>query len=192
MKINIFEIKKKFLDLDLSEEDKKLNSDSYTPASVLIPLYEKNGATHVLFTKRTDKVRDHKGQISFPGGKFDSEDINLEKTALRETFEEVGIKEKDVTVIGKINNMITITNYIVSPFVGYFNYPYVFNVNHDEIAELIEVPLFHLFDKKNFKAEERRFLGINHKIYYFYYKEYVIWGVTGKIMYDFLKIFSDF
>ncbi len=190
MKFELCEIKTKINNLKTSSSEEVISSDTFTPASVLIPLYEKDNITYLLFTKRTEKVRHHKGQICFPGGKFDIGDKDLETTALRETYEEIGIKEQDITILGKINNMVTITNFIVSPYVGSFSYPYDFKVSTDEIDEIIEVPLYHLLDKKNFREEIREINDIKYPIYYYYFNNYIIWGVTGKILFDFITILS--
>jgi 8-oxo-dGTP pyrophosphatase MutT (NUDIX family) len=191
MKFDLSEIKEKINKLKTSSTEEIIASDSLIPASILIPLYEKNDITYLLFTKRTDKVRHHKGQICFPGGKFDFGDNDLKTTALRETYEEIGIKEQDITLLGKINNMVTITNFIVSPFVGSFPYPYNFIISQDEIEEIIEVPLYHFLDKKNFKEEAREINEIQYPIYYYYFNNHVIWGVTGKILFDFITILSN-
>lgn len=159
-----------------------------TPAAVLIPIYEKENEHYILFTKRTDHLRHHKGQISFPGGKFDPTDRDLKETALRESYEEIGLKNEDVEIIGSSSQMITNTNFIVTPFAGTFKYPYEFNINKDETDYLIEVPLKHLIDKKNFKIEEREVLGHKIPIYFYSFGEHIIWGVTGKILYDFFRI----
>jgi len=111
-------------------------------AAVLVPLFNKEGNCHIVFTKRSDNVRYHKGEISFPGGVFEEKDGELQRTALREAFEEIGLKENDVQIIGTLDDIITVTQFIVTPFVGIFPYPYLFKLSPIEIAELIEVPLW--------------------------------------------------
>src|SRR3990170_3256951 len=127
---------------------------SFAHAAVLVPLFKKGGDCHLIFTKRTDTVRYHKGEISFPGGVFDESDSALERTALREAFEEIGLKESDVQIIGVLDDIVTVTEFIVTPFVGFFPYPYPFKVSPIEIAELIEVPLSSLLDEKCFGERE--------------------------------------
>ncbi len=164
---------------------------NYTPASVVIPLYQYKNETNIVFTKRSYKVRHHKGQISFPGGKFDKEDENLEITAFRETYEELGIKKEDLKLIGKMEEMVTITNFIVTPYVGIFEYPYDFKISEDEIDLIIHAPLKHFLDDSVLRIEEKVILGEKLKVYFFSYKEHTIWGVTGKILYDFLNILRE-
>lgn len=192
MKVNIENIKYKIENLNTSlYSEPVINSEPFVPASVLIPVFEKENTSHILFTKRTDKVSHHKGQISFPGGKFDKTDRDLEFTALRETKEEIGVKPEDIKVIGKINKMITNTNFIVSPYVGIIPYPYEFSVNPDEISELILVPVKHLLDKRFFRVEKREFRNQLIDIYFYDYMDYIIWGVTGKILFDFLTLIDN-
>ena len=101
-----------------------IEQPSLARAAVLVPLFEKGENCHIVFTKRSDNVRYHKGEISFPGGVFDERDLELERTALRETDEEIGLKENDVQIIGVLDDIITVTQFIVTPFVGLFPYPY--------------------------------------------------------------------
>jgi 8-oxo-dGTP pyrophosphatase MutT (NUDIX family) len=155
---------------------------------VLIPIYFKKGEAHLLFTKRTDKVEHHKGQISFPGGRKDEEDRNLKYTALRETQEEVGIYKTDVTVVGETDRFLTNTMYLVTPFVGFFDYPYQFQISRDEIDRLIEVPLFSLTHDQNFEIRPLVRNNFTWQIHYYTYKTDVIWGVTGFLLSNFLSI----
>jgi 8-oxo-dGTP pyrophosphatase MutT (NUDIX family) len=161
-------------------------------AAVLVPLFNKDGNCHLLFTRRTDQVKYHKGEISFPGGVVDKRDANLEETALRETFEEIGLKKTDVQIIGTLDDIVTtITQFIVTPFVGFFPYPYPFKVSPIEIAELIEVPLSSLLDEDSFS--EREILRGDQKevIYAFQYEKHIIWGATARILKQFLDLISS-
>ncbi len=160
----------------------------YKKAAVLIPLFFKDGESHLLFTKRTDKVETHKGQISFPGGMYDESDNNLEETALRETWEEMGIKTNDVTIIGRTDSFLTNTNFLVTPYVGYFFYPYEYKINSDEIDRVIEVPLKNLLNPDCFEIKPWERDGIKWNIHYYNYNGDVIWGVTGFLLSNFLSI----
>lgn len=164
-------------------------SGKFTPASVLIPLFYRAEQLWVLLTQRTQQVRHHKGQISFPGGKFEpATDMNLVETALRETWEEVGIKPEDVRLLGQMQPMPTITRFMVHPFVGLIPYPYPFQVNAGEIETLIEVPLYHLRNPQNRRQEQRQVGGRSYEIFYFDYQEFTIWGITGHLLHDFLNL----
>jgi 8-oxo-dGTP pyrophosphatase MutT (NUDIX family) len=115
---------------------------TYRRSAVLIPLFEAKGEFRLLFTKRTTKVEAHKGQISFPGGRTDRGDKSPEETALREAEEEIGLRREDVTMLGRIDDAVTLTsNYIVHPFVGLIPHPYYFRINPGEVDRILEVPL---------------------------------------------------
>ncbi len=168
---------------------KVIRESELTPSAVLLPLFWKEGKIHLLFTRRTEGVKNHKGQISFPGGTQDEGDENLRATALRESFEEVGIKSEDVKILGELDDITTITNYCISPFVGIIPYPYEFVVNQAEIAELIEVPVSALLEPKVFKQENTYIhQGRPYPVYYFSYGNTVIWGATAKIVKQFLEL----
>jgi 8-oxo-dGTP pyrophosphatase MutT (NUDIX family) len=160
-------------------------------AAVLIPLFFKEGEAYLLFTKRTDKVEHHKGQISFPGGRMDDTDDDLLITALRETEEEVGINPSDITVLGQTDRFLTNTHYLVTPFVGSFDYPYDYQVNYDEIDRLIEVPLSHLLHDDDFQIKPYEIKGQTWQIHYYDYDGDTIWGVTGFLLSNFLSIVFD-
>jgi 8-oxo-dGTP pyrophosphatase MutT (NUDIX family) len=177
----------------LSKRERRIvEHPSFAHAAVLVPLFNKEGNCHLLFTKRTDQVKYHKGEISFPGGAFDKRDSGLERTALRETFEEIGLKETDVQIIGILDDIVTITEFIVTPFVGFFPYPYPFRTSPIEIAELIEVPVSHLLTEECFG--EREVMGMDRKevVYAYEYGDHIIWGATARILKQFLDLISPF
>ena len=160
-----------------------------TPSAVLIPIFEKNGEDHILFTKRTETVEHHKGQISFPGGKRDIEDENLLQTALRESLEEVGIRPEDVDVLGDLDDEKTyVSNYIISPYVGVIPYPYSFKTSPNEVGELLEIPISVLTDKANFREEIQASGEKRYRAYYFHYGDEVIWGATSRILKRFFNL----
>ncbi len=174
----------------LSQREKQRIIDlNATPSAVLIPIFEKNGEDHILFTKRTETVEHHKGQISFPGGKRDIEDENLLQTALRESLEEVGIRPEDVDVLGDLDDEKTyVSNYIISPYVGVIPYPYTFKTSPDEVGELLEIPISVLTDKSNFREEIQTSGEKRYRAYYFNYGDEVIWGATSRILKRFFNL----
>jgi 8-oxo-dGTP pyrophosphatase MutT (NUDIX family) len=160
----------------------------FSHAAVLVPLFKKGEDCHLLFTKRSDQVKYHKGEISFPGGVVDEEDLELMNTALREADEEIGLKKSDVQVIGLLDDIVTVTQFIVTPIVGLFPYPYPFKVSEVEIAELIEVPLASLLDENNFSEREIFRGGQNEIVYAYQYGNHIIWGATARILKQFLDL----
>jgi 8-oxo-dGTP pyrophosphatase MutT (NUDIX family) len=159
----------------------------YRHGAVLIPLFRDGGEYGVLFTKRTDTVEAHRGQISFPGGRIDEGDRSLLDTALRETEEEIGLPRQAVTVLGRSDDARTLSsNYIVHPFVGLIPYPYPFRLNAGEVKKLVEVPL-ELF----FRTEEALDVEYEGKIYRnlaYTYDGEVVWGATARIMRNLVEI----
>ena len=170
-----------------------INPRRFVPSAVLLPLFLKDEDLYLIFTKRTSKVRDHKDQISFPGGKYNKKDLNLLSTALRECEEEIGVEKRHVRILGELDDVITVTGYLISPYVGVIPYPYKFKTSVDEVEDIIEVPVNGLLDDKSFRIE--RNLKINGKIfpvYYFFYQDHVIWGATARILKQFLEVVFDF
>jgi 8-oxo-dGTP pyrophosphatase MutT (NUDIX family) len=160
-------------------------------AAVLVPLFKKGGNCHLLFTKRSEEVKYHKGEISFPGGVVDEEDSELISTALREAFEEIGLKENDVQIIGVLDDIVTITEFIVTPIIGLFPFPYPFKVSEAEIAELIEVPLSFLLDEECFSEREILRGGRNEVVFAYQYGKHIIWGATARILQQFLDLIKS-
>jgi len=169
-------------------EQKRIKDPSYTHAAVLIPLYKKEGECHILFTKRTQQVKHHKGQISFPGGVFDEGDGDFRKTALREAREEIGLNENDARIIGALDDIVTVTGFIVTPFVGLIPYPYPFQLSEIEIEELIEVPLSSLLDKQCFGERWIDDEGQRRLVYNYQYGEHAIWGATALMLKQLLEL----
>jgi len=160
-------------------------------AAVLLPIYYKQGQYYILFIKRTGKVKEHKGQISFPGGAYEEGDGTLVNTALRECVEEIGLMADDVEVLGELDDTVTVTsNYIVSPFVGLISRPHTFKVDQREVEEIIEVPISALLDKGCLREETKLKDGEAVTSYLYHYQERVIWGATARILNQFLDIFA--
>jgi 8-oxo-dGTP pyrophosphatase MutT (NUDIX family) len=167
-----------------SDDDRPL-----APAAVLVLIYEHAGDYHVVFQKRTDQVRDHKGQISFPGGASDPGDESLLFTALRETQEEIGVRPEDVDVLGELDEMVTVSNYRVTPFVGWLShYPYEWQFSDEEVAYLLEVPLSHLLNPATLVPDRRTINGRDYVFASYEFGEDLIWGATARMLGNFLDI----
>lgn len=181
-------MKEKIKEIFSSRIKKEISRDDLVPAAVLIPLLKKNREYFILFTKRTEFVEHHKGQISFPGGIKEQTDKNLKTTVLREAFEEIGLLEKDINIVGELDDIETVTRFKVAPFVGFISYPYKFKINKNEIEELIEIPFSFFLKKENFKKEEWIHEGKRRKVYVYQYNYYRIWGATARILKNFLDL----
>lgn len=174
-----------------SVKKQTITDDGRVPSAVLVPIYNKEGQYYILFTQRTDMVKEHKGQISFPGGAYQEGDRTLLDTALRESAEEIGLNPADVEVLGELDDTLTVaTNYIVTPFAGLIPWPYKFKVDGWEVGEVIEVPISALLDKAS-RREETEVVGGEAITSYFYsYQGRVIWGATARILHQFLELFA--
>ena len=173
----------------LTENPKKTVVDSsLTPAGVTLLLYPKDGEYCILLNKRTDTVDDHKGEISFPGGRKDPEDKTLLDTALRETHEEMGISPDDVDVLGEIDDTPTNTSYLISTFVGTIPYPYEFAPSEAEVAEVLEVPISTLMDINSARDEVRVRDGELVNSVSYSYDGHLIFGATARILSRFLEL----
>jgi 8-oxo-dGTP pyrophosphatase MutT (NUDIX family) len=162
-------------------------------AAVLMPLFQDETGYKVLFTKRSNKVEHHKGQISFPGGAVEEEDRSLEDTALRETFEEIGLLKDDIHVLGQLDDTSTVvSDFIVHPFVGQIPYPYDFTINPKEVDRIITVPFeVFLFDHPPYKRDRAAIEDYVYEGTSYYYDGDIIWGATARIMENFIKIVGD-
>jgi 8-oxo-dGTP pyrophosphatase MutT (NUDIX family) len=162
-------------------------------AAVLAPLYCHEDEYGILFTKRSETVLHHRGQISFPGGGYEPRDASLQATALRESEEEIGLQPADVTILGQLDDLLTNnSNYLVRPFVGIIPYPYVFELDARETAYVIEVPLRFLRQHNPPEEEIRRHEGRVVQSYFFDYNGHTIWGATGKILKQFLDLLDQY
>jgi 8-oxo-dGTP pyrophosphatase MutT (NUDIX family) len=160
------------------------------PAAVLVPLYREGGEWHLLLTLRTDTVESHKGQVAFPGGRVDADDATRVDTALRETEEEIGLPRDCVAVIGQLDELLTVTQYRITPIVGLIAWPWEFRLSTAELAAVFGVPLPWLADPANLHTQFREPLvpGPKVPVYYFYYGEYTIWGATARIIRNLLEV----
>ena len=189
--LNMGELKQDLKALLSQREPKRIenNVDTYTQASVLLPLFIKDGHYWLLLMRRANTVEYHKGEVSFPGGVVDEKDDNLESTAKRETFEEIGVRDEDIEILGQLDDMTTITSrFIVHPFVGIVPFPYEFNLNRSEVDHLIEVPLQFFLDPSQPRAFSMHYEGETFETPAFIYEGIVIWGATERILENFIRV----
>jgi 8-oxo-dGTP pyrophosphatase MutT (NUDIX family) len=169
---------------------RKIEHPSAAAAAVLILLHPREGDAHVVFTERTNHVEHHKGQMSFPGGACDDGDDCSETTALRETWEEIGVKKDHVRLIGSLDDMVTISNFRVTPFVGVLEYEesYPYRINDQEVAKVVEVPLTFLMEDGNMELEVREHQGREVLVPSFSYNGHRIWGATARMLHQLVEL----
>lgn len=160
-------------------------------AAVLVPLAVRGAVPVAIFTRRPDTLRRHAGQISFPGGVRDPADTTPLHTALREAEEEVGVGPAEVAVLGMLDEIPTITEFRVVPFVGRLSPQTVLDPSPAEIAELIEVPLAALQEPARQRVEKRFIRGAERDIYFFEYAGHTIWGATARIVRNLLDVTAE-
>jgi 8-oxo-dGTP pyrophosphatase MutT (NUDIX family) len=151
-------------------------------AAVLVPLVDRDDGVTIIFTKRTPHLAAHAGQISFPGGHIEPEDENPEAAALRETEEEIGLARGHIEVIGRLDTYITRTGFRVTPVVGVVRPPFRLIPDPEEVAEVFEVPLAVILDRRLPLRESRLLFGAARFFYVFPYGEHRIWGATAGML----------
>lgn len=157
-------------------------SVAVTPASVLVPLVAHPGELTVLFTQRTVHLRNHSGQVSFPGGRAEPGDATPEVTALREAEEEIGLRGARVEVVGRLPEYLTRTGFRVTPVIGVLESPLELAPDRREVEEIFEVPLAFFLDPANHQRRTREIEGQTVGYYVMQYGERVIWGATAGML----------
>ena len=160
------------------------NLENLRRAGVLLPLFVRDAGLWVLFTRRTESVEHHRGQISFPGGSEEPKDESLYATALRETQEELAIAPSDVIPLGSLSPIVTVTGFYVEPYVAAVPQPYIWQPSAEEIAEVIEAPLAALMDPA--VLERKPMPGREGMILFYHYGDHVIWGATARMLAELL------
>lgn len=160
-------------------------------ASVLLPVVDPPTGPHLLFTKRAEHLKDHPGQMSFPGGGREPEDADRVETALREANEEIGLRPEEAQLHGRLDDFQTISEYVVRPFVGTIP-DRSYTPNDGEVAEITVLALSELIDHSNYDSECRdhpRYGEI--QLHFFRVDGYTVWGATANILVQFLELATD-
>lgn len=159
--------------------------ETHRHAGVLVPLFVRDSRLWIVFTRRTETVEHHRGQISFPGGAHEPSDADLSQTALRETEEELGVRPEDVKLLGRLSPMVTVTDFYVEPYVAAIPQPYVFTPAESEIAEVVEAPVGALTDPAI--RETRSLPGRDEPVLFYHYGNHVIWGATARMLAELIE-----
>ena len=161
------------------------------PAGVLIPVRQHETGLSVLLTQRSADLKHHAGQVSFPGGRMEDSDADIEATALRETREEVGISEDEVAIIGYLETMPTVTGYAVTPVVGLVDGGVDLTIDRTEVEFAFEVPLPFLLDPANHRLVDREWQGLSFSMVEFHFDGKRIWGATAQMLRRFIKLIKN-
>ena len=151
-------------------------------SAIAIIIYKENNELKLILTERSNQLKNHAGEISFPGGTYDFEDLNLFGTAIRETKEELNIDLNKNEYIGQLNDVWTLTGYIIRPFVFYINKPISYNYNSDEIQSVLDIPLSFFREKTNKTHSLITYQKRKWNSYIYNYKGHKVWGATANIL----------
>ena len=161
------------------------------PAAVLLGLIERPAGLTMLFTERSPDLKDHPGQVSFPGGRIETGDDGPVAAAIREAGEEVGMERRQISVAGCLDDLLTVTGFLVTPVVAFVDSACRPVADGREVAEVFEVPLQYLLDERNIRSIHRERLGTRIRVYEIDYEGHRIWGATASILVQFLSVISD-
>lgn len=162
-------------------------------AAVLVPLILVKGEWKLLFTRRSDDLVDHKGEVSFPGGAVDRNDKDFIETAIREAHEEIGVPADKIQIIGSMNAFHTISKYYLKPVIGVIDWPVILHNNPDEVARIFCIPLRWLADQNNWQEIPRRLQNGETIpiIHYHLYDGEQVWGITARITRELLQQINE-
>jgi 8-oxo-dGTP pyrophosphatase MutT (NUDIX family) len=163
-------------------------------AAVMIPFLKDADRWHLLFIRRTTKRQDpHSGQVAFPGGANEPGDTDLQATALREMYEEIGVRSEDVRILGSLHDFVTITSYLVTPFVGVIPWPYPLKLEQSEVSRAFTIPLEWLADPGNHQVRQRALPPPYDPVPVIYFEPYdgeVLWGATAGFTMTLLNVLT--
>jgi len=156
-------------------------------AAVLV-LLERGNGYRMVFTKRTEQVETHKGEVSFAGGMRDPQDADARATALREAHEELGLEPRAVTLLGELDPLVTVTGFRITPVVGAVDAGIVYRPNPSEVDRVLQVPMAHLRDPAQWFDDVRAWRGQLHRLRSCRFGDDVIWGATSRMLQNFLAV----
>lgn len=160
-------------------------------AAVLVPLVDRDDGVSVLLTERNAHLSAHAGQISFPGGRRETEDASPEDNALRETREEIGLERERIEVLGRLDTYVTRTGFRVIPVVGLVHPPFDLTPDPVEVANVFEIPLAVVLDPRNPEKHSRELFGKTRYFYAFSYGEWCIWGATAGMLVNLRDVLNE-
>lgn len=169
-------------DFDLNPGLAPLEGSNLRAAAVLIGLWDRPSDPRLILTKRASHLKHHPGQIALPGGKVDVNDADVEATALREAYEEIGLPAAGVQILGRLARHETVTGFQITPILGYIRNNFDPMLQLAEVEEVFSVPLAHVLDLSRYRVEQRLWRGEWRRYYAVPYGPYYIWGATARIL----------
>jgi len=157
-------------------------------AAVLVPIVDHESGLTVLLTQRASTLKNHAGQISFPGGRIEPSDLNPLEAALRETEEEIGVSREYITFAGYLEPQLVLSGYWVTPVVAFVQPGFELRLDHHEVATAFEVPLRHILDPVNHRSRTRELGAVTVQVYDIPYEDHNIWGATAGMLTSLYKL----
>jgi len=173
------------------DEGVRPEASELRPASVLVPIVDRDDGLTMLFTRRAVHLKDHSGQVSFPGGRVAAGDASPEATALREAREEIGLEPGRVELLGRMPEYLTRTGFRITPVVGVVMPPLELTPDPNEVEEIFEVPLAFLLDPANHQRESREWQGERRWFFAMPYQGHYIWGATAGMLVNLYRFLSQ-
>jgi 8-oxo-dGTP pyrophosphatase MutT (NUDIX family) len=160
-------------------------------AAVVAPVVDRDGRPAIVFTKRADHLGDHPGQMAFPGGGREPSDESLEATAKREAHEEIDLRPEEVDVVGRLDDITTVTGYAVRPFVARVP-DREYTPDEQEVAEIVPLAVEDLIARENYESERREHPEYGDiRLHFFHVDGYTVWGATGRMLVQLLELTTD-
>jgi 8-oxo-dGTP pyrophosphatase MutT (NUDIX family) len=175
--------------LAIPEAEQEIPDGTWRRASVLSLFMENEKGLSLLFTRRTNHVVDHKGQVSFPGGAVEPEDVSLEDAALRETREEIGVMAADIELLGRSRDMFTVSGWWITPVIAWYTRQNGYTLNPAEVSRIFTIPIDWLCRRENWKNKTYVRNGVirSNVIFYNSYDGETLWGITAQLVHDLLR-----
>ncbi len=175
---------------EFSAQFRQFYPASPVPAAVLVPIVDRADGPTILLTQRSAQLKNHAGQISFPGGRIESSDAGPFDAALRETEEEVGLVRDFVQIAGCLDPHVVLTGFCITPVVGFVRPGFTLKLNTREVESTFELPLVHLLDEANHLSRERFIGDVSVQVYDIPFGDYRIWGATAGILMNLYRLLT--
>ncbi len=188
VELDLPELRRRFASADpppetvYGDEGTRPGGEALTPAAVLVPIVARDAEFTMLFTRRAAHLRDHSGQVSFPGGRVAAGDPSPEATALRESREEIGLDPRHIELLGRLPEYRTRTGFCITPVIGLLTPPFELRPDANEVDEIFEVPLAFLLDPANHRRQSREWRGELRWFFAMQYEGHTIWGATAGML----------